>query len=263
MFSGTCQGSNDKVVLSVSRGHTDKSVKRVVSDAELVRPGNRRHFIRILADDDDTIVAETMGAFPTTFRGLNIQVSTGKVVDFHARENLRKFPEPSTVPLIHPGNIRSRIIEWPREIRKDQAFAVRSEADHRKYLPPAGFYVVVKRFSAKEERRRIVAAVWDLGLNASPITFENHLNIFHAGGAGLDRDLAVGLSYWLNSSIVDNFFRTFSGRTQVNATDLRSLRFPPSNALKALGQSQEMLLPAQDEIDRLIADIVSIMDGAA
>jgi adenine-specific DNA-methyltransferase len=28
VFSGTCQGDNDKVVLSVSRGHTDKSVER-------------------------------------------------------------------------------------------------------------------------------------------------------------------------------------------------------------------------------------------
>jgi adenine-specific DNA-methyltransferase len=123
--------------------------------------------------------------------------------------------------------------------------------------------VVVKRFSAKEERRRVVAAVWDSHRNTSAVAFENHLNIFHANGAGLDRDLAVGLSYWLNSSIVDNFFRTFSGHTQVNATDLRTLRFPPLSALKALGQEQEMLLPKQNEIDRLIIEIISVMDGAA
>jgi adenine-specific DNA-methyltransferase len=263
VFSGTRQGSNDKVILSVSRGHTDKSVERVVSYSEVVRPGDRQHFIRILADDDDTVVAETMGALPTTLPDLNIKVSTGKVVDFRARENLRKFPEPGSVPLIYPGNVRSGIIEWPREIRKDQAFAVRLEAERKKFLLPAGFYVVVKRFSAKEERRRVVAAVWDSHRNASAVAFENHLNIFHANGTGLDRDLAVGLSYWLNSSIVDNFFRTFSGHTQVNATDLRTLRFPPLSALKALGQEQEMLLPKQDEIDRLIIDIISVMDGAA
>lgn len=140
---------------------------------------------------------------------------------------------------------------------------MRLEAEQKKFLLPAGFYVVVKRFSAKEERRRVVAAVWDSHRNTSAVAFENHLNIFHANGAGLDRDLAVGLSYWLNSSIVDNFFRTFSGHTQVNATDLRALRFPPLSALKALGQEQEMLLPKQDEIDQLIIDIISVMDGAA
>jgi adenine-specific DNA-methyltransferase len=101
--------------------------------------------------------------------------------------------------------------------------------------------VVVKRFSAKEEWRRAVVVVWNRECNASAVALENHLNIFHANGAGLDRDLAVGLSYWLNSSIVDNFFRTFSGHTQISATDLRTLHFPSLSALSALGQRQEML----------------------
>lgn len=263
VFSGTCEGSNDKVVLSVSRGHTDKLVERVVKYSDVVRPGDSQRFIRILADDDDTVIAATMAALPAKLPDLDVQVSTGKVVDFRARENLRKLSEPGSVPLIYPGNVRSGVIEWPREIRKDQAFAVRSGAEERKFLLPAGFYVVVKRFSAKEERRRVVAAVWDPDKNASAIAFENHLNIFHANGEGLDRDLAVGLSYWLNSSIVDTFFRTFSGHTQVNATDLRTLRFPPRSALRALGQGQEIPLPKQDEIDRMIIDVISVMDGAA
>src|SRR5262249_33901590 len=147
--------------------------------------------------------------------------------------------------------------------RKDQAFAVGPEAERRRFLLPAGFYVVVKRFSAKEERRRVVAAVWEPRRNAPAVAFENPLNIFHANGAGLDRDLAVGLSYWLNSSIVDNFFRTFSGHTQVNAADLRTLRFPSLSALMTLGHRQEMRLPDQDEIDELVIDVISLMDGAA
>ncbi|MGH3938728.1 MAG: Eco57I restriction-modification methylase domain-containing protein [Pseudonocardiaceae bacterium] len=263
VFSGTRQGSNDKVVLSASRGHTDNSVERIVSYSEVVRPGDRQRFIRIVADDNDTAIAATMAALPATLPDLDVQISTGKVVDFRARENLRKLPVPGSVPLIYPGNVRNGVLEWPREIRKDQAFTVRSAAEHNKFLLPAGFYVVVKRFSAKEERRRIVAAVWDADRNASAVAFENHLNIFHACGAGLDRDLAVGLSYWLNSSIVDNFFRTFSGHTQVNATDLRTLRFPPLDALTRLGHGQAMLLPTQDEIDQLVVDVINVMDGAA
>ncbi len=256
-FSGTRQGSNDKVVLSVSRGSEDTTVERVVRYLDVVDPGDAQHFIRIVADDEDAAVAETMASLPATLVDLNIQVSTGKVVDFRARENLRKSPGTDTAPLIYPGNMRNGIIEWPREIRKHQGFALRSEADQKKFLLPAGCYVVVKRFSAKEERRRVVAAVWDLHRNSSPVAFENHLNILHAGGAGLDRDLAVGLSYWLNSSLVDTFFRTFSGHTQVNAADLRTLRFPPVDALTALGQRHEISLPAQHEIDRLIEDVLS------
>jgi adenine-specific DNA-methyltransferase len=255
VFSGTRHGVNDKVVVSVSRSHADQSVERVVSHSEVVRSDDRQRVIRILADDGDTVIAETMVALPATLSDLDIQVSTGKVVDFRARDNLRRRPGRDSVPLIYPGNVRNGIIEWPRETRKDQAFAVRSEAEQRKYLLPAGFYVVVKRFTAKEERRRVVSAVWDPGQNPSSIAFENHLNIFHFNGAGLNRDLAVGLSYWLNSSIVDNFFRTFSGHTQVNAADLRTLRFPPLSALKALGRGQTLLLPKQEEIDQLVTEL--------
>lgn len=252
VFSGTRQGINDKVVLSVSRGHADNSVQRVVNHREVVRPEDGQHFIRILVDNADTEIATAMAVLPTTLANLGVQVSTGKVVDFRARDNLRKRPEPGSVPLIYPGNVRGGIVDWPREIRKDQAFAVRSETDRKKFLLPAGFYVVVKRFSAKEERRRVVAGVWDPGQNASPVAFENHLNIFHLHGGGLGRDLAVGLSYWLNSSMVDDFFRTFSGHTQVNATDLRTLRFPSRGTLNALGQGRPMLLPQQATLDRLI-----------
>ncbi|HET9254576.1 MAG TPA: N-6 DNA methylase, partial [Pseudonocardiaceae bacterium] len=263
VLSGTREGGNNKVILSASRGHTDRSFERIVSYNEVVRPGDGQRFIRILADDRDTVTAQTIADLPATLPDLGIQVSTGKVVDFRARENLRKIPEPDSVPLIYPGNVRSGVIEWPRKIRKDQAFVVRSQAEEKKFLLPTGFYVAVKRFSAKEERRRVVAAVWDPGQRASAVAFENHLNIFHANGAGLGRDLAVGLCYWLNSSLVDDFFRTFSGHTQVNATDLRTLRFPPLGVLKFLGYGQEMLLPTQDEIDRLIMDVISAMDGAA
>lgn len=256
VFSATRDGSEDKVVLSISQGHTDELLERVVTYADVVRPGDAQRFIRILAADTDTAVAEAMASQPSQLHDLAVQVSTGKVVDFRARERLLPELVPNSVPLIYPGNVRGGVIEWPREIRKDQAFAVLTDGDHKKYLMPEGFYVVVKRFSAKEERRRVVAAVWDIGVHTGPVAFENHLNIFHAKGAGLNRDLAVGLSLWLNSSLVDTFFRTFSGHTQVNATDLRSLRFPARQALEDLGKGHDMRLPDQDAIDALVEGLL-------
>ena len=59
--------------------------------------------------------------------------------------------------------------------------------------------------------------------NGKRAGFENHLNYFHENGEGLPLDLAKGLAAFLNSDAVDQYFRIFSGHTQVNATDLRNL----------------------------------------
>jgi adenine-specific DNA-methyltransferase len=257
IFSGTRDGPRSHVTLTVSRGHEDSPVERVVDYDDVVRPGDTDRFIRILSDADDTSVAETMAALPATLADLGVQASTGRVVDFRSRKCLSTADEVGSVPLIYPGNIRGGIVQWPREIRKAQGFVVRCEADSRLLLPP-GYYVVIKRFSAKEERRRVVAAVWSPLEIDQPVAFENHLNVMHAGGEGLDHDLAVGLSYWLNSSVVDAFFRTFSGHTQVNATDLRSLRFPKLDGIRALGQQCGTHLPAQENIDKLISEVIGL-----
>lgn len=85
----------------------------------------------------------------------------------------------------------------------------------------------LKRFSAKEERRRVVAYVIEpRQLAHEHYGFENHLNVFHHNKRGLPSDLAHGLGLFLNSTIVDRYFRNFSEHTQVNASDLRAMRYP-------------------------------------
>ncbi len=65
-------------------------------------------------------------------------------------------------------------------------------------------------------------------------------------------ELAKGLSAYLNSSLVDVYFRQFNGHTQVNATDLRNLRYPTMTALLALGRQIGDRFPEQAELDQLI-----------
>ncbi|WP_137354415.1 Eco57I restriction-modification methylase domain-containing protein [Nocardia farcinica] len=252
VLSATRGGEREKVMLSISSGHTDTAVEHVVDYEEIVRPGDPHQFLRISAGDADTAVAELMASMPSTLIDIDLHVSTGRVVDFRSRECLLDGPEPGSVPLIYPGNLRNGVVEWPREIRKPQGFAAHTDKD-RKLLMPTGAYVLVKRFSAKEERRRIVAAVWNPETDgATPVAFENHVNVFHSGGKGMDLATAVGLSLWLNSTAVDKFFRTFSGHTQVNATDLRTLRYPTADALRSLGLGRTPVLPDQDSIDALV-----------
>ena len=124
--------------------------------------------------------------------------------------------------------------------------------------------MLTKRFSAKEERRRVVAAVYDPGdVTAGEVGFENHLNVFHHRERGLDEYLARGLCLWLNGTAVDRFFRTFSGHTQVNATDLRSMRYPSRKQLARLGSALgHGAWPDQEKIDALVARHVFTEEGS-
>jgi adenine-specific DNA-methyltransferase len=176
------------------------------------------------------------GGFQVSLHDLGIGVSTGPVVDFRLREWLRKMPEQGTVPLLYSGHFTIAGVNWPvPEMKKPNAIKRTTETE--KWLYPNGFYTIVRRFSSKEEKRRIVASVVDpSGLPCEVIGFENHLNVFHNGNRQpLPELLARGLAVLLNSAEIDQAFRRFNGHTQVNATDLRQMKFPDREVLLALG----------------------------
>jgi len=253
IFAGTRGASSDVVELSVSRDHTDDVLTRAVAYEEIVLPNDPYRFIRLASDAEDAAVAEMVLSQPCSLADLGVQVSTGRVVDFRARHAVSAVEQPDSVPLIYPGNLRDGGVIWPKEIRKPQWFRPSCDKD-RGMLLPEGWYAVVKRFSAKEEQRRIVASVWSPMEHPGEVAFENHLNIFHTGGHGMDANLAKGITVWLNSSVIDKFFRTFSGNTQVNATDLRALRFPTLATLCYLGRNS---VASQLEVDALVKEVIA------
>lgn len=190
--------------------------------------------------------------FACSLKEIGLEVCTGPVVDFRLREHCSMQPVAGTVPLLYAHHFAGGRLAFPVEHRKKPNAIVANEATN-KWLMPAGYYVLTRRFTAKEERRRVVAFVVDPAeLPASSIGFENHLNVFHAGKRGLDRDTAYGLALFLNSTLVDACFRVFSGHTQVNATDLRQMRYPARDQLREFGRLAGSRLPSQEEIDAVI-----------
>ena len=65
-------------------------------------------------------------------------------------------------------------------------------------------------------------------------------------------DFAKGLATFLNSTLVDIYFRQFNDHTQVNATDLRNLRYPTRAELESLGGKIRYVYPNQTELDALV-----------
>jgi hypothetical protein len=186
-----------------------------------------------------------------SLRDIEIGVSTGPVVDFRLQEHIRQTPAKGTVPLLYPGHFSGPNTQWPKDGIK-RGNAIKLNADTKKWLYPNGFYTVVRRFSSKEERRRIVASVVTPASfpDATMLGFENHLNVFHEDKRGLPEKLAHGLAAFLNTTAVDEHFRRFNGHTQVNATDLRLMKYPNRETLIALGQwAQSHDAPTQEMLD--------------
>jgi adenine-specific DNA-methyltransferase len=242
-----------QVIVSSSSGEPGAEVSETaIAFSEIVRQEDPERFIHIPSSSAHTNANTVMGALHGSLAALGITVSTGRVVDFRLKDALRKEPEPGTVPLLYPCHFNGGVVHWPKlDARKPNAIV--DNPHTRPWLVQSGIYLLTKRFTSKEERRRLVACIFDPNLvQAEWIGFENHLNYFHAGGVGLERQLAVGLFAFLNSTVVDQYFRRFSGHTQVNATDLRTLSYPDRETLQAMGRDMSRLDLGQDAIDQIV-----------
>ena len=221
-----------KVQLSTSQSQAHDVTSRNV-DYNAVVVGD---VIFVPATDKDENAVAWMSRATATLDELPLNVSTGRVVDFRSRDKLTTEPNTNTVPIVYPAHFNQQGITHPKPTVTKPQYYISNDVESDKNLVPAGSYVLVKRFSAKEEKRRIVAAVWDGPIAA----FDNKTNFFHHNGQGLDPELAVGLATWLNSTHVDDFFRVFSGHTQVNAGDLKMMPYPTVEQLHALAALQDI-----------------------
>lgn len=256
LVKGINQGA---VTISVS---TDDSFsdyqEEIHSFDQIVKHGDPERFIHIPTANEQDQLDHLPGA-ACSLADVGVCVSTGPVVDFRVKDHLRWQPTSGTVPLLYPAHCSMNRSVWPRaDAKKPNALIVDDQT--RKSLFPVGFYCVVKRFSAKEETRRITASVVapDMFGNVSAVAFENHLNVYHESKKGIPEALAYGFSVYLNTSFVDNFFRRFNGHTQVNATDLRQLRYPSREKLFQIGKwamRRKNLTP--DEMDCHVQEVLA------
>ena len=185
---------------------------------------------------------------------INLNVSTGPVVDFRTKEKLIYNGSSKGIPLLYPVHMRNQEINWPVQSKKPNAILL-DEKEIKKIAFPKGYYILIKRFSSKEEKRRLYATLLSPdSIPADYFTVENHLNIIHHKRSGLMKDTALGLTAWLNTAYCDNLFRNFSGHTQVNATDLRNMKYPSSDILIKFGKLIEG--KKQEEYDQIFEKLV-------
>lgn len=262
IFHGLKQNEKPEfVVITSSSGFNldeGSSKEKFTPYITVIKPGDQEKFIHITTDSSDDVLHNQMELFPSTLSDLGVQVSTGPVVDFRLREFIRVELSEKTVPLFYPESMKFGRVTWPPDNSR-KPIAIDRNLETKKWLIPSGWYVFTKRFSAKEEKRRVVAAVCP-PVDYPEIGIENHINFFHAMGNGMEENLAKGLSAFLNSTLFDDYFRQFSGHTQVNATDLRAIRYPKKEELVLLGLKIGEQHLAQKELDKIIQEVIVFMD---
>lgn len=195
--------------------------------------------IRVVGDDvDRTIalpVADHDGALPytETLASLGLKVSTGPVVAFRAAAHLSEAKNTGTVPMLWMQHVARMAISWP--INKKREHIKACDASTWMLVPNAPM-VLLRRFSPKEDARRVTAAAYTGDLPGSQIGLENHLNYIYRPGGSITPMEALGIAAYLNSHQVDAHFRSVAGSTQVNATELRQLPMPTMSQIVAIGE---------------------------
>ncbi|MDR3674417.1 MAG: Eco57I restriction-modification methylase domain-containing protein [Acidobacteriota bacterium] len=219
--------------------------------------------VRIPASTEDSQIMATVESWPHHFEDLGLRVSTGPVVSFRATQFLLDEANGNTTaPLISIYSVRPFKTVWPNPNKKHPAALQVCPASMRLLLPTRN-YVLLRRFSAKEEPRRLTASCFLKSDQERPyVALENHLNyVYHA-----ERELTVNETYGLaalfNSALLDRYFRTISGNTQVNATELRTMNFPDLKTLASIGKDIQPLLDCANstKIERIVLKKLGVGD---
>ncbi len=110
-------------------------------------------------------------------------------------------------------------------IKKDHEYVV---TDQKGLIQDNKNYLFVKRFTAKEEPRRLQCGIY-LAKNYpqyTKISTQNKLNFIDGLFCEMSECLVYGLYVIFNSTLYDEYYRILNGSTQVNSTEINSMPVP-------------------------------------
>lgn len=236
--------------------------EKIYKSDELIDLKSKEKLIHLPTNETDDKVIKLFKSWAGSLRQHDIQISTGPVVSFRATQYLFEQYQNGTVflvPLYQLINTAKMQFEWPVTKRNKPQYIQLCE-ETKSLLIPNKNYVFLRRFSAKDDKSRLVATPYFINnTQAEYIGVENHLNYIYRPKGQLERNEILGLAALLNSNLFDTYFRTFNGNINVSATELREMPFPPLEDIKQIG-NQIMLLNdfAQSKVDEIINNYFDI-----
>src|SRR3989344_8011032 len=209
-----------------------------VSKKDVIYRSNGHIFFRIPSNEEELKVIKELDKLPYNFYKLGVKISTGRVVAFRNREHLQNSLTKDSIPLLWMHNIKNGKIEWPIN-RKDKAIAIKSSDLTQWLFNEAGNYLILKRFTTKEQKKRFVTAyIFQEDFEKyGYFALDNMINYIHRPNQQLSKNQIKGIAKYLNLPIVDLYFRVLNGHTQVNANEVYALPFPSLDQLESFGKN--------------------------
>ena len=224
------------VRISCSAGERDLAERfsHDVSRERVLSATDANAVLHLPASARDLRVMDTFGSWRDSLATYGLEVSTGPVVPFRAEEFLRSEKSKTTAPMLWLQHVLPGRVEWPLAAGFRKPEHIERSAPE-KLLVKNRTYVLLRRFSAKEDSRRLVSAPYVRDSIRAPLLgLENHVNFIHRKRGELSTSEAQALSALLNSALFDAYFRISNGNTQVSATELRAMPLPPRPVLEAV-----------------------------
>lgn len=199
--------------------------------------------------EKDVQVLDFVNQWPSSLTKLGYRMKTGLVVDFREVEWMRTNNESEVIPLLWSYNFSEGRVRFPIETTgKPQYLSNVKETDRLKMKK--GNYLLLKRFTSKEERKRLQCALLfeDDFPTYDAVSTENHLNFITRISGIMSKEEIYGLFVVLNSDYMDRYFRIVNGSTQVNANEINAIPFPKYEDIVQMGRTA-MLSDSLTELD--------------
>jgi len=215
----------------------NETISRFFVDYRTCVKADRNSFLYFPTSRQDAVTLDFVNSWTATLPELGFRMKTGQLVDFRERKWMSQTPDADTIPLLWPFNLSGARIRFPIQVSGKPQY-LRDTSSTKRLQMNRGSYLLLKRFTSKEEKRRLQCALLfedDLSEYES-ISAENHLNYILKETGRITQEELFGLFVLLNSSYLDRYFRVLSGSTQVNATEVNAIPFPEIEVIRALGE---------------------------
>ncbi len=223
----------DKVTITSSQSNNDfDNLTSLTVPYSLVVSGDD-YYVYLVTDEKEVSVLERLHRFDKTLPDIGLKMKTGLTVDFRNREILRDDAEEGAIPLFYSQHIKQGEVQFP--IQKEHEYVV---TDQKGLMQDNRNYLFVKRFTAKEERRRLQCGVYlsKKYPQYTKISTQNKINFVDGLITEMSECLVYGLYVIFNSTLYDEYYRILNGSTQVNSTEINAMPVPDLESIQEMGR---------------------------